>query len=485
MSVTADTLSPLQEEQVTAARARRHRMLIGREAFGRALMLIVFLAASSFFFVAVGSSRSVPWWVYVGFVVAYAGLSEIHFEVGGGLALPTELVFVPMLFVLPVSTVPLVVGAGLALSATIDVYRRDVSPLRAAVYPANGLFALGPAAVIALAGEPDADWRGGAVLVAALLAQALNDFLASATVERLALGIRPGQLVRPLATTLAIDLLVAPVAFAAVMANRFEPGALLLPIPLVLLLMLFARERRGKLDSAIELSGAYRGTAFLLGDVIEADDAYTGEHSRQVVELVTAVGEQLNLSARHLQLAELTALLHDVGKIRIPAAIINKPGPLDPDERALMQTHAAEGEELLKRVGGLLGEVGTIVRSCHERWDGHGYPDGLAGEEIPLIARLVCCCDAYNAMTTDRPYREALSPAAAFAELKANAGAQFDPNVVAALLRVEVASATTPLLQPKKSGHGEHDGSPNTWSSSSRGGVRQGVESADIAALRD
>jgi HD-GYP domain-containing protein (c-di-GMP phosphodiesterase class II) len=440
MSATADSLSPILEEQVTAARARRHRMLIGREAFGRALMLLVFLASSLAFFVAVGSSRSVPWWVYVGFVLAYAGLSEIHFEVGGGLALPTELVFVPMLFVLPVSTVPLVVGAGLALSAVLDVYRGDVSPLRGAVYPANGLFALAPAAVVALAGEPNADWRGGAVLVAALVAQALNDFLASATVEKIALGIRPVVLLRPLATAFAIDLLVAPVAFAATIANRFEPGALLLPIPLVLLLMLFARERRRKLDSLIELSGAYRGTAFLLGDVIEADDTYTGEHSRQVVDLVTAVVEQLSLSARDSRLAELTALLHDVGKIRIPASIINKPGPLDQEERALMETHTTEGEQLLKRVGGLLGEVGTIVRSCHERWDGGGYPDGLAGAEIPLVARLVCCCDAYNAMTTDRPYRKALSPAAAIAELRANAGTQFDPDVVAAVLRVKSAT---------------------------------------------
>src|SRR3954451_21590120 len=208
MSATADTLSPILEEQVSAARARRHRMLLGREAFGRGLMLAVFLTASLAFFVTVGSSRSVAWWVYVGFVVAYAGLSEIHFEVGGGLALPTELVFVPMLFVLPVSTIPLVVGAGLAVSAVLDVYRGDVSPLRAAVYPANGLFALAPAAVIALAGEPNADWNGGVILVAALLAQGLNDFLASATVEKLALGIRPVELLRPLGTAFAIDLLV-------------------------------------------------------------------------------------------------------------------------------------------------------------------------------------------------------------------------------------------------------------------------------------
>jgi HD-GYP domain-containing protein (c-di-GMP phosphodiesterase class II) len=290
---------------------------------------------------------------------------------------------------------------------------------------------------MAAAGEPKADWHGGAILVVALLAQALGDFTSSAAVERLALGVRPAQLIQPLSMTFAIDALVAPVAFGVTMANQVEQGALLLPIPLVVLLTLFARERRAKIDSVLELSGAYRGTALLLGDVVEADDAYTGEHSRQVVDLVTAVAEQLELSPRDVKIAEFTALLHDVGKIRIPAAVINKPGPLDDAEWTLMKTHTIEGETLLKRVGGLLGDVGTIVRSCHERWDGAGYPDGLAGEEIPLIARIVCCCDAYNAMRTDRPYRQRLSATAAIAELWANRGTQFDPAVVDALVRLE------------------------------------------------
>ena len=101
-------------------------------------------------------------------------------------------------------------------------------------------------------------------------------------------------------------------------------------------------------------------------------------------------------------------MLHDVGKIRIPAAIINKPGALDDDEWALIKRHTIEGEQMLARVGGLLSEVGTVVRSCHERYDGSGYPDGLTGEEIPRIARIVCCCDAFSAMTTDRSYRAAM-----------------------------------------------------------------------------
>lgn len=186
----------------------------------------------------------------------------------------------------------------------------------------------------------------------------------------------------------------------------------------------------------LELKDAYQGTSYLLGDMIEADDEYTGSHSRDVVELVLAVANRLELDPRALRLAEFTALLHDVGKLRIPAAVINKPGPLDDEERALMNTHTVIGQEMLERAGGLLGEVGPLVRSCHEHWDGNGYPDRLAGEAIPLVARIVCTCDAWNAMTTDRSYRRGLSQEAAAAELRRCSGTQFDPQVVDALVAV-------------------------------------------------
>jgi HD-GYP domain-containing protein (c-di-GMP phosphodiesterase class II) len=133
--------------------------------------------------------------------------------------------------------------------------------------------------------------------------------------------------------------------------------------------------------------------------------------------------------------AEFVALLHDVGKVRIPKEIINKPGALTDEERAIINTHTIEGERMLKKVVGLLGEIGTIVRSCHERWDGGGYPDGLAGEDIPLIARIVACCDAFNAMTTNRPYRAALPLDEALGELERGSGGQFDPTVIDALAR--------------------------------------------------
>src|SRR3712207_1826677 len=103
--------------------------------------------------------------------------------------------------------------------------------------------------------------------------------------------------------------------------------------------------------------------------------------------------------------AEFVALLHDIGKIRIPEEIVSKPAALSAEERAVIETHTIEGQLMLEKVGGMLGEVGRLVRSCHERWDGAGYPDGLAGHDIPLVARIVCACDAFSAMTTDRPYR--------------------------------------------------------------------------------
>jgi putative nucleotidyltransferase with HDIG domain len=167
---------------------------------------------------------------------------------------------------------------------------------------------------------------------------------------------------------------------------------------------------------------------------IEADHEYTGSHTRSVVALSLDVADELGLDARERRNVELGALLHDVGKIAIPNEIINKPGKLTAEERKVIEMHTIEGERMLHRVGGLLGEIGRIVRSCHENYDGSGYPDGLARDEIPLLARIVSCCDAFNAMTSDRSYRKAMPLEDAIAELRRVRGAQFDPQVVDALI---------------------------------------------------
>jgi putative nucleotidyltransferase with HDIG domain len=217
-------------------------------------------------------------------------------------------------------------------------------------------------------------------------------------------------------------------------------------LPLLGVLGVFARERRRRVDSLVELNGAYQGMAVVLGEVVEHDDGYTGEHCRQVVELAVAVGERLGLDAERRRNLEFAALLHDVGKVAIPKEIINKPGKLDAGEWELMKTHTIEGQRMLDRVGGFMSDVGTIVRSHHERWDGGGYPDGLAGAEIPLEARIIACCDSYNAMTTDRAYRAALPPEVAADELRRCAGSQFDPVVATAALEAVGAPAPVPEL---------------------------------------
>ena len=174
----------------------------------------------------------------------------------------------------------------------------------------------------------------------------------------------------------------------------------------------------------------------LLSDVVEFDDPYTAAHSRSIVDLVHAVADELGIRQERRQEIEFAALLHDIGKITVPKELLNKPSALTVAEFELMKTHTIEGQFMLDRVGGLLGRVGEIVRSCHERWDGSGYPDGLLATEIPLESRIVFACDAYNAMTTDRPYRAALPPAEALAEVERNSGTQFDPRVVEALADV-------------------------------------------------
>jgi HD-GYP domain-containing protein (c-di-GMP phosphodiesterase class II) len=442
------------EAEVAAARRRYTSVLLGREATGRMLMVALFLAVAVPL-AAAPTHRAPGWWLYLALLVGYAALTSISFELGRGLAVPTELVLVPMLFLLPAGQVPLVVAGGLLTASVPQVVRGQLRAARALAVPANALFSVGPALVFVVAGEPGANARGGTILVAAVAAQFAADFAAASLLEWTALGVSPRRLVRPLATTFAIDALIAPIGFLVAIGARLEPFALALPMPVFGLLWWAARERRERLDSTIELSAAYRGTAFLLGDVVEAGDAYTGDHSRQVVELVTGVCDSLRLGARETRLAEFAALLHDVGKIRVPAEIINKPGPLTDHEWAVIRRHTIDGEELLCRVGGLLAEVGAVIRSCHERWDGGGYPDGLAGERIPLVARIVCCCDAYNAMTTDRSYRSALTIEAALDELLANRGTQFDPVVVDALvavIRARLADTTAAVTRDRRRG---------------------------------
>jgi HD-GYP domain-containing protein (c-di-GMP phosphodiesterase class II) len=427
---------PAADELVERSRERQTQPLARRDRVVTWLVAASFLATAAPLALFTSSAREASTALAILLVLAYAVVSRIQFEVGSGSAVPSQLVLVPMLFVLPAGAVPLFVALGYVGGVLIDRLLGQVHGERVAVVLGSSWHAVGPALVFLLAGEPDPSPANWPIFLAALAAQFAFDFASSTARERLAVGVPPHLLVRPLAWVFLVDALLAPVGLLAAIAGQEAQLSFLLALPLVGLLTIFARERKARIDHALELSHAYRGTALLLGDVVEADDAYTGTHSRDVVELVLAVCDELGLDGRERQNAEFAALLHDVGKIRIPEEIINKAGPLSAEERELVNTHTIEGQRLLDRVGGLLAEVGTIVRSCHERVDGRGYPDGLSGDEIPLVARIVACCDAFNAMTTDRSYRDAMPLEDAIEELEANSGTQFSPAVVEAVLRV-------------------------------------------------
>jgi putative nucleotidyltransferase with HDIG domain len=369
-------------------------------------------------------------------VATYALMARVHFPIGYGFTIPTQLVLVPMLFLVPLGAVPLLVAAGMLLGGLPEYLSRDRHPTRALAAIGDSWHAVGPVAVLAAGGVTAPELGEWPLLLAALAAQVLVDNGVATLRDWAGLGISPKLQPSLLGWVTLVDVLLSPVGLVAAMAAVTEPYAVLLILPLAGLLLVFALERGARVRQAIELSRAYRGTTLLLSDVLEQDDEYTGFHSRSVVSLSVAVADAMGLSSKQRRNVEFGALLHDVGKIAVPKEIINKPGPLTDDEWFVIKTHTIEGQRMLDRVGGLLSEVGRIVRSSHEKWDGSGYPDGLAADAIPVESAIVSCCDAFNAMTTDRSYRTAMSLDDAIEELQANSGSQFSPRVVDALMLV-------------------------------------------------
>jgi HD-GYP domain-containing protein (c-di-GMP phosphodiesterase class II) len=341
-----------------------------------------------------------------------------------------------MLFVLAAPLVPVAVVAGLVLSKLPDVLAGRLHPDRLLVSPADAWFSVGPALVFAAAHVATPDWADAPIYLLAFAAQMLFDVMASTIRVWIATGVPATLHLQVLSRVYMVDALLLPTGLFVAFAANDAPYRALLVLPLVALFSIFAQEREANIESALQLSTAYRGTALLLGDVLEDKDAYTASHSHGVVSLSLAVADRMRLDPAARRRVEFGALLHDIGKIAVPAEILNKPGPLDHDEWAVMKLHTVEGQHMLDRVGGVLGEVGRVVRSSHEHYDGGGYPDGLARQEIPVEARIVCCCDAFSAMTTTRTYRRAMSLESAREELVRNSGTQFDPQVVEALLAV-------------------------------------------------
>src|ERR687894_652668 len=168
---------------------------------------------------------------------------------------------------------------------------------------------------------------------------------------------------------------------------------------------------------------------------LNARENYTAAHSEAVLALALEVATELGVDADSATSVGQVALLHDIGKVGVPDAILQKPGGLTAPEWDVMREHPSIGAEIVSAIGSL-SHLAPAVRAEHERWDGGGYPDGLAGEDVPLASRICFVCDAWHAMTSDRPYRRALTPEQARGELERNAGTQFCPTTVGALLRL-------------------------------------------------
>ena len=435
MSTLTPEIEELFEEQGRREASAPPLRTIAVEVTAGAALLCAVLAMSTLF----GGGDVAPPVVLGGLVLAYALACMVRFDVGLGFTSPCQLVFVPMWFAVPPAFLPLLVAAGLVLEQVITIAAspRSRHPLRVLSSVPDAWHAVGPAFVLGFAGATEPSFADWPIYVAALGAQLAIDFTITTLRSWADLGIKPDLHVQAAAWVFAVDAALMPVGLLAAMGMAESPAALICLLPLLGRFTLFGKERDERIRQALQLSSAYRGTAILLGDVLEADDAYTGgEHTKGVVELGLEVGRELGLDAKAMRDLEFGSLLHDIGKLRVSNDIINKPGKLTEAEWEIIRRHPIDGQEMLSRVGGALETVGEIVRAHHERVDGGGYPDGLAGEEIPVEARIICACDAYSAMTTTRSYRPAMSRADAIAELRRCSGEQFDPVVVEALIRV-------------------------------------------------
>jgi diguanylate cyclase (GGDEF)-like protein len=572
------------EQLVERARRRRPKRPSGRDLWTSAALGGGFLAAGLAMATLLPWQRTPSILLVAALVSAYALLSRVEFEIGPGSVVPTQLVFVPMLFALPLPLVPLCVAGGYVLGALPEYVGGRVHPARLLVLFAGSWFAVGPTLVLALFAAETPTWRDAPIYVTALVAQFSLDFVSSAARERIAFGHSLRMLVPAFAWVYAVDAFLAAVGLGAAVGGT---GAFLVMLPLAGFFALLARDRRVRIDRVVAYDHAYRGavdeahrdeltglanrrkllsdlerafaeadeederiliiydlngfkyyndtfghpagdtllqrlgdslaravegtgSAYRLGGdefcvlaavpldrvetLIDATTAALSEegdgfsistcfgavflpseaadssaalrmadqrlyaqkhatklgrgrphdvllealferdpklrdHVHGVAQLCAAVGTRLDLHAEDLEELIIAAQLHDVGKIGIPDAVLHKPGPLDEGELTLIRQHTVIGQRILGAVPAL-HRVGVIVRATHERWDGEGYVDGLVGDAIPLAARIIAVCDSFAAITSDRPYRAAMTLEQALAELRRCAGTQFDPEIV-------------------------------------------------------
>jgi putative nucleotidyltransferase with HDIG domain len=307
--------------------------------------------------------------------------------------------------------------------------------LRWAIWTAMRALAAGLAGLSAALVLSQGDAFGilvAAVAIAALVEALCDAFLGAATVSLRGSGSARGFLssMHPIMTA-TVPLYTPLIALLAYAYNELAVWSVLFFFGPVFAAQRFYRLYQEERAAAQQLERANLSFAAALVAALDARDRYTAGHSAAVAVYARDIAERIGLSPEEQQLAHLAGLAHDIGKVGLPPGLLEKPGPLTLEERRIMEEHSAIGETILGKVEGY-AEIAKVVRHHHERVDGNGYPDGLMDREIPLISKIIGVADAYNAMTSGRPYRDAMPSRVARMRLAQAVGSQFDTTIVAA-----------------------------------------------------
>jgi len=395
--------------------------------------------------------RLPPWWQLCALVLVTAVTERQGVRLAKNVE--TSVAFLPLVFT-AVAFGPLT-ALVVAVAANALDFRRPY--LRWAIYiPVRGLTSagMGLLAVQLVSGRPSFATATLATLVAGVTNVLVDGLLNISTllVRRSAPVMDYVRSVGPLAL-LSLPLYVPLVGLMVYgyAHYSFWTAAMFLGPTLALqrVVHLYQRQRDVSLelvDANARLEAANLSFAAALVTTLDARDRYTAGHSEAVATYARVIAGRLGLPEEDQQLAFLCGLVHDVGKIGLPPGLLEKPGPLTLDERHQMEQHAAIGERILANVDDYK-EIAQVVRHHHERIDGNGYPDGLSGEEIPILSRIIAVADAFDAMTSDRPYRDSMPQRTARLRLAQAAGTQFDPTIVLAL--ESVLARDVPLLHAR------------------------------------
>lgn len=424
----------------------------------RAYLFAVPLAAIVFFVVTLQSGEPAAavaaqdwvgflWFAAIGLI---AEAMAVNFRVGPGDQVRSSLAFLPFLSGLTLFAAPTAVLIIVVVSAVSQFGFRRAPAWRGVFNVSQGALSGLAAGFIfhSIAGSGSPDVRNISFALA-FCATAAVFFLVNMLLSSIALALlKDGnvlevlqQIIGPGGANLWYDLLASPIALVPAVLYTENPvtGVAVILLPLLLIQYSYL--------SKLDLLEANNGLLRALVKALETRDPYTSGHSVRVASLARAIAADMGLRSKKLTTVDVAALLHDIGKIDpVYSVVLSKPYNLTPEERALIETHASHGSDVLKSMRSVPEEVIKAVRHHHERFDGKGYPDGLSGRDIPVIARIIMLCDSIDAMLSDRPYRAALSLETVREEILRCAGSQFDPAIVAVVLRKNTLERAVELI---------------------------------------